>query len=211
MKNFWSTVELIWRKHVLCSTQWSLIHRLNFEFMDSKEYLISYGWKEGEALKKGGLKKPILVKHKKDKKGLGCAPGQDDSEAWWERLFDGHLKNLNVSNDSTNGGIKFKQNEVVASAVSKTTSPLYRWFVRGEGLKGTRGESLVVEEQKIVSVDTSKSSRKRKRKEDNDKSDKELKRAKKSEKKEKKKQKKQKKKEKKEKKDMKKKIKKDKK
>lgn len=49
--------------------------------MDSKGYLKSYGWQEGEALQKGGLKKPILVKHKKDKKGLGCAPGQDDSEA----------------------------------------------------------------------------------------------------------------------------------
>ncbi|QLQ81819.1 hypothetical protein HG537_0G00730 [Torulaspora globosa] len=107
--------------------------------MDSKEYLISYGWKEGEALRKGGLKRPILVKHKKDKKGLGCAPGHDDSEAWWERLFDGQLKNLDVSGKS--GEIEFKQNESVATGVSKSSSPLYRWFVKGEGLEGTIGHT----------------------------------------------------------------------
>lgn len=133
--------------------------------MDSKEYLISYGWKEGEALQKGGLKKPILVKHKKDKKGLGSAPGQDDSEAWWERLFDGHLKNLDVTSDTTNGGIKFKQNEVVASAVSKSSSPLYRWFVKGEGLRGTIGKSVAVKRQQVVSVASETSRRKRKRSE----------------------------------------------
>ncbi|CAI5032244.1 CGH_1_HP_G0103200.mRNA.1.CDS.1 [Saccharomyces cerevisiae] len=105
--------------------------------MDSKEYLISYGWKEGEAFREGGLKRPILVKHKRDKKGLGNAPGGNDGEAWWERLFDGHLKNLDVSTDSNNGSIKFTQNEAVATAVSKSSSPLYRWFVKGEGLKGT--------------------------------------------------------------------------
>ncbi|QEU60402.1 Tma23 [Kluyveromyces lactis] len=103
--------------------------------MDSKGYLKSYGWQEGEALRSGGLKKPILVKHKKDKKGLGCAPGHDDSEAWWERLFDGQLRNLDIKSGSD--GISFKQNEVVASSISKSDSPLYRSFVRGEVLKGT--------------------------------------------------------------------------
>lgn len=103
--------------------------------MDSKGYLKSYGWQEGEALRNGGLKKPILVKHKKDKKGLGCAPGHDDSEAWWERLFDGQLRNLDIKSGSD--GISFKQNEVVASSISKSDSPLYRSFVRGEVLKGT--------------------------------------------------------------------------
>lgn len=104
--------------------------------MDSKGYLKNYGWEEGEAFKKGGLKKPILVKHKKDKKGLGCAPHQDDSEAWWERLFDGQLKGLDIKSNGGNG-ITFEQKEVVATGMSKESSPLYRWFVRGEGLKGT--------------------------------------------------------------------------
>lgn len=159
--------------------------------MDSKEYLISYGWKEGEALRKGGLKKPILVKHKKDKKGLGCAPGQDDSEAWWERLFDGQLKNLDVNCSSTNGKIEFKQNKVVATSVSKSSSPLYKWFVRGEGLKGTIGKTPADNCKPIV-VST-----KRKRPESNEKELKKIKKAKKEHKRQEKKEKKEKKREKK--------------
>lgn len=136
--------------------------------MDSKEYLISYGWKEGEAFKEGGLKRPILVKHKRDKKGLGNAPGGNDGEAWWERLFDGHLKNLDVSTDSSNGSIKFTQNEAVASAVSRSSSPLYRWFVKGEGLKGTitnlgkKGETNFV----ISSASSSKAKKKKRSRSD---------------------------------------------
>lgn len=121
--------------------------------IDSKEYLKSYGWKEGEALKNGGLKKPILVKHKRDRKGLGTTPGNDDSEAWWERLFDGQLKSLDVSTGNKAGdGIVFKQNKVVASSVSKQNSPLYQWFVKGEGLKGTINSKYLQEvDTKVVS------------------------------------------------------------
>ncbi|QHS75539.1 Tma23p [Saccharomyces paradoxus] len=138
--------------------------------MDSKEYLISYGWKEGEAFKEGGLKRPILVKHKRDKKGLGNAPGGNDGEAWWERLFDGHLKNLDVSTDSNNGSIKFTQNEAVVSAVSKSSSPLYRWFVKGEGLKGTIANLGKKEETNFVisSASSSKAKKKRNRSDDYD-------------------------------------------
>ena len=132
--------------------------------MNSSEYLKSYGWEEGEALKEGGLKKPILVKHKRDKKGLGSAPGNDDSEAWWERLFDGHLKNLEVSTSTKKSGIVFKQNKVVASAVSKQSSPLYQWFVKGEGLQGTiKKDELKYQEEHMVVASISKS-KKRSRK-----------------------------------------------
>lgn len=139
--------------------------------MDSKEYLISYGWKEGEAFREGGLKRPILVKHKRDKKGLGNAPGGNDGEAWWERLFDGHLKNLDVSTDSNNGSIKFTQNEAVATAVSKSSSPLYRWFVKGEGLKGTITNLVKKEEASFVvsSASSSKGKKRRRRDEDDNK------------------------------------------
>lgn len=139
--------------------------------MDSKEYLISYGWKEGEAFREGGLKRPILVKHKRDKKGLGNAPGGTDGEAWWERLFDGHLKNLDVSTDSNNGSIKFTQNEAVATAVSKSSSPLYRWFVKGEGLKGTISNLGKKEETNFVvsSASSSKGKKRRRRDEDDNK------------------------------------------
>lgn len=104
--------------------------------MDSAAYLESYGWTQGEALKKGGLKKPILVKHKKDTKGLGCT--SDDQEAWWERLFDGQLKSLDVSLSSHKGDdIIFNQKEVKPSGVSHQLSPLYRMFIRGGVLEGT--------------------------------------------------------------------------
>ncbi|ODV63591.1 uncharacterized protein ASCRUDRAFT_25703, partial [Ascoidea rubescens DSM 1968] len=108
--------------------------------MDSVAYLVSYGWKEGEPLKEGGLKKPILVAHKKDRKGLGHK--KNDPDNWWERLFDGQLKSLelNVSADSKTGNeeISFKQNEYQASSMEKSSNPLYtKWFVKGEGLKGT--------------------------------------------------------------------------
>ncbi|QGN13607.1 protein TMA23 [Kluyveromyces marxianus] len=138
--------------------------------MDSKGYLKSYGWEEGEALRHGGLKKPILVKHKKDKKGLGCAPGNDDSEAWWERLFDGQLRGLDVQTGSN--GISFKQSEVIASSVSKSESPLYKWFVRGEVLKGTieiklpnEDKSSVVKVTELAEKDTNKKEKKKTKKE----------------------------------------------
>ena len=138
--------------------------------MGSKGYLKSYGWEEGEALRHGGLKKPILVKHKKDKKGLGCAPGNDDSEAWWERLFDGQLRGLDVQTGSN--GISFKQSEVIASSVSKSESPLYKWFVRGEVLKGTieiklpnEDKSSVVKVTELAEEDTKKKEKKKTKKE----------------------------------------------
>ncbi|ANZ74024.1 BA75_01794T0 [Komagataella pastoris] len=103
--------------------------------MDSKGYLVSYGWKEGEALKKGGLKRPILVKQKRDTKGLGN--DIDDGEVWWEKLFDVQLKNLEVYNSDK---VKFEQRE---TKVDK--SPLYSMFVKGEGLTGT----IEVEEKTV--------------------------------------------------------------
>lgn len=110
--------------------------------MDAKIYLQSYGWQEGEALKHGGLKKPILVKHKKDTKGLGH--DTNDADMWWERLFDGQLKNLEVSSGS--GGVSFEQNqEKVRVEVARASSPLYRMFIKGAGLAGTVGTTRYTE------------------------------------------------------------------
>lgn len=107
--------------------------------MDSKGYLKSYGWQEGEALKKGGLKKPVLVKHKKDTKGIGH--NANDGEMWWEQLFDGQLKGLDVSVGSKGTDINFTQNKKVSDhEFRKQQSPLYQRFVKGEGLKGTINE-----------------------------------------------------------------------
>ncbi len=124
--------------------------------MNSHGYLTSYGWIPGEALKHGGLKKPILVTHKKDKKGLGHEVINND--VWWERVFDGQLKGLDISiddeedakNKGTESGITFKQSTVVPSAIKKNESPLYRRFVKGEGLQGTLSN---IEESKKINND----------------------------------------------------------
>ncbi|QPG77271.1 hypothetical protein FOA43_004679 [Brettanomyces nanus] len=129
--------------------------------MDSKQYLRRYGWKEGEALQQGGLQKPLLVKHKYDLKGVG--QDSKDGEVWWERLFDGQLKALDVSN--VNGKIgqecirgimptMFNSNagNVVASGMEKSESPLYRMFVLGEVLEGTMEKSKGRKMQKTDAV-----------------------------------------------------------
>ncbi|KAM9914885.1 hypothetical protein OXX69_000200 [Metschnikowia pulcherrima] len=141
--------------------------------MDASSYLQSFGWQEGQALQKGGLKKPILVKHKKDNKGLGSEV--NDADMWWERLFDGQLKSLEVTSGSN--GVSVKQNEKeVADHMRKANSPLYRMFVRGEGLAGTVGKtenalvkSITIEATEVFdnvtrSVDSLKSGKKEKSK-----------------------------------------------
>lgn len=103
--------------------------------MNAKLYLQSFGWKEGEALKDGGLRKPILVRHKKDKKGLGT--NDNETDVWWEKLFDSQLKNLEVDQDN-NSLYSFRTNtDNIANDVRKAMSPLYRMFVKGKGLEGT--------------------------------------------------------------------------
>lgn len=150
--------------------------------IDSKEYLKSYGWQEGEALKNGGLKKPILVKHKKDRKGLGTTPGNDDSKVWWEQMFDTQLKSLDVfAGNKAGEEIVFKQNEGVASSLSKQNSPLYQWFVKGEGLKGTIDSKYLPEvNTKVVSSNIIISDRKGDKKKLKEKKEKKEKKKKKS-------------------------------
>lgn len=130
--------------------------------ISSREYLVSYGWKEGEALQEGGLKKPILVKHKWDRKGLGKSFGNDDGEVWWEKLFDGKLKDLDVNHK---GEFKVKSDKEAEATAAREQSPLYKMFVKGEGLKGTikaRNTTTEKEENKITIFEETKS-KKRKR------------------------------------------------
>ena len=111
--------------------------------MNAKLYLQSFGWKEGEALKDGGLRKPILVRHKKDKKGLGT--NDNETDVWWEKLFDSQLKNLEVDQDSSSL-YSFKTNtDNVANDTRKAMSPLYRMFVKGKGLEGTIDNNVAQE------------------------------------------------------------------
>ena len=102
--------------------------------MDSQKYLESYGWVKGEPLQKGGLRKPILVTHKFDVKGVGHQA--KDTIAWWETVFDGQLRSLDVNKT---GGFASdeKKKEDLENEERKKNSPLYQMFVKGEVLRGT--------------------------------------------------------------------------
>ncbi|KAK9370537.1 protein TMA23 [Lipomyces kononenkoae] len=99
--------------------------------MNSTTYLTSYGWTPGSGFRKDSIAKPILVHHKKDTKGLGN--NALDHETWWERVFDGRLQELDVYN-SKSGSEDEAQNVRGAR-----DSPLYKMFVKGEGLRGSIG------------------------------------------------------------------------
>lgn len=130
--------------------------------MDPKAYLISQGWREGEPLQRGGLKKPLLVKHRKDFKGLGFNPLA--SEGWWERVFDGHLKSLDATTKS--GSVQFSQDQ---EKLRKATSELYARFLPGGVLDGTI-ELENKEKKDSSSSKSSKTSKKSKKKESKKKS-----------------------------------------
>lgn len=115
--------------------------------MDSQKYLESYGWKKGEPLQKGGLKKPILVSHKFDLKGIGHH--SNDTICWWETVFDGQLKSLDVNKDKG-----FENDEKIRKEIEnserKKNSPLYQMFVKGSVLMGTidkNGKPLVKDDK----------------------------------------------------------------
>ncbi|OBA25274.1 hypothetical protein HANVADRAFT_19521, partial [Hanseniaspora valbyensis NRRL Y-1626] len=110
--------------------------------MQSEKYLSSYGWKgHGNPLSENGLVHPILIKHKKDRKGIGLVNNLDQKDKWWETMFDNNLKNLNTELDNKTGDIvmkKLQKDEEVFKDVKKSTSPLYTsMFVKGKGLSGT--------------------------------------------------------------------------
>ncbi|KAK9384073.1 uncharacterized protein V2V93DRAFT_356584 [Kockiozyma suomiensis] len=122
--------------------------------MNSTEYLTSYGWTPGTGFKKDSLARPILVHHKKDTKGLGNK--SLEHESWWERVFDGRLQELDVYS-------KKKEEEIaVASVRGARESPLYRMFVKGEGLEGSITSSIVIESSKTTT--TTKTAREKKSK-----------------------------------------------
>ncbi|ORY14140.1 hypothetical protein BCR34DRAFT_240702 [Clohesyomyces aquaticus] len=100
--------------------------------MNSEAYLKRQGWRgSGHSLdhRGTGIKKPLLISHKRDQLGLGKkSAAHNVSDQWWMRAFDESLKNVGSGNQST------------LSQVRKTginRGGLYGFFVRGEGLTGT--------------------------------------------------------------------------
>ncbi|KAK9319441.1 hypothetical protein V1517DRAFT_332592 [Lipomyces orientalis] len=120
--------------------------------MNSSAYLTSYGWTPGTGFKKGSIAKPILVHHKKDTKGLGNKA--HDHETWWERVFDGRLQDLDVYSSSKSGSEEEEGRAVTVRGARD--SPLYKMFVKGEGLRGSigsRASEMKVETQVVVKVE----------------------------------------------------------
>jgi nucleolar protein TMA23 len=119
--------------------------------MDSQKYLESYGWQKGQPLKKGGLVKPILVSHKFDFKGVGHE--SKDTVAWWETIFDGQLKSLDV-NKKGQFGVDTEKLKILENEERKKKSPLYQMFVKGEVLMGTvdKAGNRLVEPNKKRSI-----------------------------------------------------------
>ncbi|KAF2476111.1 uncharacterized protein BDR25DRAFT_300908 [Lindgomyces ingoldianus] len=100
--------------------------------MNADAYLKRQGWRgSGHSLDHHGhgIKKPLLISHKRDQLGLGKkSAAHSVSDQWWMRAFDESLKNVGTGQEST------------LSQVRKTginRGGLYGFFVRGEGLAGT--------------------------------------------------------------------------
>ncbi|KAH6642833.1 hypothetical protein C7974DRAFT_372697 [Boeremia exigua] len=104
--------------------------------MNAEAYLRKQGWQgSGHSLdgEGRGIKKPLLIAHKQDQLGLGkkkAAYTTDDQ--WWMRAFDESLKNIGSGQDSTLSQIQKK---------GINRGGLYGFFVRGESIAGTLGDS----------------------------------------------------------------------
>ena len=103
--------------------------------MDARKHLRGLGWKgEGHALGKNanGIKKPILISHKRGLHGLG-AKSQKEKQAdqWWLNAFDNALKDIGSGKESALSQIRD----------NGAKNSLYRFFVRGVGLEGTIDDS----------------------------------------------------------------------
>ncbi|WBW73323.1 ribosome biogenesis protein Tma23 [Schizosaccharomyces osmophilus] len=66
----------------------------------SKQYLNSFGWQEGNALKEGGLLKPVLTSRKYDTRGLGTK--HDYADQWWDNVFSSQLNSIQVNTGKGN-------------------------------------------------------------------------------------------------------------
>lgn len=106
--------------------------------MDVEQFLVKQGWKKGQGLRPGAIKNALLVKHRKDNKGLGFNP--QASEGWWERMFNGHLQSLGVSKQ---GEFKFDEEKR-----RRETSPLYASFYSGGLLQGTQPSRVIKKTEK---------------------------------------------------------------
>ncbi|KAI4617739.1 hypothetical protein J4E83_006071 [Alternaria metachromatica] len=104
--------------------------------MNAEAYLRKQGWQgSGHSLDQTGrgIKKPLLIAHKNDQLGLGkkkAAHTTDDQ--WWLRAFDQSLQSIGTGKDST-------LDQIRTQGIYR--GGLYGFFVKGEMIGGTIGES----------------------------------------------------------------------
>ncbi|WEW54802.1 hypothetical protein PRK78_000227 [Emydomyces testavorans] len=114
--------------------------------MDTKAYLMGQGWSgPGNPLNPShrpgvphaglGLTKPILVARKRNTHGIGKKTTHDHTNQWWLRGFEEALKGVGNDGSATPTTSASEENNGSVGIRSE----LYRFFVRGEGLKGTIG------------------------------------------------------------------------
>ncbi|KAL9640684.1 MAG: hypothetical protein Q9204_000619 [Flavoplaca sp. TL-2023a] len=120
--------------------------------MNAAAYLTSQGWPgSGHALHPDGrgISKPLLVSKKTNVLGVGKKAHDAYADQWWSRAFDETLSSLNnpttYKKASTTDGAKAEL-PIIAPSRWTTNGGLYGGFVKGQGLKGTMGALVEVNE-----------------------------------------------------------------
>ncbi|KAI4631662.1 uncharacterized protein J4E87_002368 [Alternaria ethzedia] len=104
--------------------------------MNAEAYLRKQGWQgSGHSLDQTGrgIKKPLLIAHKNDQLGLGKKKqAHTTDDQWWLRAFDQSLQSIGTGKDST-------LDQIRTQGIYR--GGLYGFFVKGEMIGGTIGES----------------------------------------------------------------------
>lgn len=105
--------------------------------MDASQYLKNHGWQgTGHSLDGNGrgLKKPLLVSKKVDVLGVGLNKHAAVSDQWWLRAYDQGLQTLGT-------GIESALAQAQKHGVNR--GGLYGRFVKGEGMPGSLGQTIL--------------------------------------------------------------------
>ena len=105
--------------------------------MNASQYLKNHGWQgTGHSLDGTGrgLKKPLLVSKKVDVLGVGLNKHAAVSDQWWLRAYDQGLQTLGTGKESA---------LAQAQKHGVNRGGLYGRFVKGEGMPGSIGQTIL--------------------------------------------------------------------
>ena len=105
--------------------------------MDASQYLKNHGWQgTGHSLDGNGrgLKKPLLVSKKVDVLGVGLNKHAAVSDQWWLRAYDQGLQTLGTGKERA---------LAQAQKHGVNRGGLYGRFVKGEGMPGSLGQTIL--------------------------------------------------------------------